>query len=73
MIYIYLRRVQPATTDERSFVEVTKMERKPFQAREDERFREGREADRFRDGRDNFQGPRRDVREGFQGRDGRYQ
>lgn len=72
----HLRRAHPATTDEKSFVEVAKesMERKPYQSRDSrdgERFREVREGDCFRDRRDDFLDQRRDIRESFQGRDGR--
>jgi hypothetical protein len=62
-----LQRVQSATTDERSFVEVAKsiMERKPFQGRD------GRDGDRYRGRREDYQDQRREVRESFQGPDGR--
>lgn len=72
----HLRCVHPTTANEKSFVEVAKesMERKPYQSRDSrdgERFREVREGDCFRDRRDDFLDQRRDIRESFQGRDGR--
>lgn len=63
----HLRRVRPATTDSRSFVEVAKkqMEKRVFQGRD------GRDGERFRDAWDPRDNPqRRDGRDAFH-REGR--